>query len=62
MAWAYRVGLGAADWSPQGFVAHASHALIVVTDPVSLQTLQVLDGQGAIVVRLKWYGSCILLS
>ncbi len=46
---------GAMDWSAQsGLVAMASHSLIVVVDPVSLQVVQVLDKHRSLVTQVAW--------
>ena len=46
------------DWSPLcGLVAHASNALVNVVDPVTMQSVQVLDGgahRGHPVTRVRW--------
>lgn len=56
-----KILIGAADWGPQGFVAHGSHALVVVTDSASLQVVQVLDGHGSLIVCVKWYANVAIL-
>ena len=49
------------DWSPLcGLVAHASNALVNVVDPVTMQSVQVLDrgggggGRSSPVTRVRW--------
>ena len=46
---------GAADWSAScGLLAYASHALVVVADPTTLQHVQVLDKHRAAVCQVRW--------
>ena len=46
---------GAADWSAScGLLAYASHALVVVADPVTLQHVQVLDRHRSPVCQISW--------
>ena len=43
------------DWSPLcGLIAHASNALVNVVDPVTMQSVQVLDGGRSPVTRVRW--------
>ena len=45
------------DWSPLcGLIAHATNALVNVVDPVTMQSVQVLDGGGrrSPVTRVRW--------
>ena len=45
----------AIDWSVlSGLLALGSNALVVVVDPVTLQTVQVLDKHRSSVVRVTW--------
>nr|XP_060624526.1 WD repeat-containing protein 11 isoform X1 [Anolis sagrei ordinatus] len=45
---------GAADWGWQGLIAYGCHSLILVIDPKTAQTLQVLERHKANVVKVKW--------
>ncbi|XP_053306224.1 WD repeat-containing protein 11 [Spea bombifrons] len=45
---------GALDWGCQGLIAYGCHSLVLVVDPSSAQTLQVLEKHKANVVKVKW--------
>ncbi|KAG8435620.1 hypothetical protein GDO86_013532 [Hymenochirus boettgeri] len=45
---------GALDWGCQGLIAYGCHTLVLVVDPSSAQTLQVLEKHKASVVKVKW--------
>ncbi|XP_053548627.1 WD repeat-containing protein 11 [Bombina bombina] len=45
---------GALDWGCQGLIAYGCHSLVLVVDPRSAQTLQVLEKHKANVVKVKW--------
>ncbi|NXB31450.1 WDR11 protein, partial [Eulacestoma nigropectus] len=44
---------GAADWGWQGLIAYGCHSLVLVVDPNSAQTLQVLERHKASVVKVR---------
>ncbi|XP_043912007.1 WD repeat-containing protein 11 [Protopterus annectens] len=44
----------AVDWGWQGLIAHGCHSLVLVIDPSTAQTLQVLERHKANVVKVKW--------
>ncbi|NXR84185.1 WDR11 protein, partial [Pycnonotus jocosus] len=52
---------GAADWGWQGLIAYGCHSLVLVVDPNSAQTLQVLERHKASVVKVRCT-CCILKS
>ncbi|XP_072335440.1 WD repeat-containing protein 11 [Scyliorhinus torazame] len=45
---------GAADWGWQGLIAHGCHSLVLIIDPRTSQTIQVLERHKANVVKVKW--------
>nr|DBA15151.1 TPA: hypothetical protein GDO54_004399 [Pyxicephalus adspersus] len=45
---------GALDWGCQGLIAYGCHSLILVVDPSTAQTLQVLEKHKANIVKVKW--------
>ncbi|KAM9325042.1 WD repeat-containing protein 11 [Gastrophryne carolinensis] len=45
---------GALDWGCQGLIAYGCHSLILVLDPSTAQTLQVLEKHKSSVVKVKW--------
>ncbi|XP_029466396.1 WD repeat-containing protein 11 isoform X4 [Rhinatrema bivittatum] len=45
---------GAQDWGWQGLIAYGCHSLVLVVDPSTAQTLQVLERHKANVVKVKW--------
>ncbi|XP_056147631.1 WD repeat-containing protein 11 [Lampris incognitus] len=44
----------AADWGWQGLIAQGCHSSILIIDPKTAQTIQVLERHKAIVVKVKW--------
>ncbi|XP_048465155.1 WD repeat-containing protein 11 [Rhincodon typus] len=45
---------GAVDWGWQGLIAHGCHSLVLIIDPCTSQTIQVLERHKANVVKVKW--------
>ncbi|XP_075072416.1 WD repeat-containing protein 11 [Mixophyes fleayi] len=45
---------GALDWGCQGLIAYGCHSLVLVVDPSTAQTLQVLEKHKVDVVKVKW--------
>ncbi|XP_069609757.1 WD repeat-containing protein 11 isoform X3 [Ranitomeya imitator] len=45
---------GALDWGCQGLIAYGCHSLVLVVDPSTAQTLQVLEKHKSDIVRVKW--------
>ncbi|XP_068114117.1 WD repeat-containing protein 11 [Hyperolius riggenbachi] len=45
---------GALDWGCQGLIAYGCHSLVLVVDPSTAQTLQVLEKHKTSVVKVKW--------
>uniref|UniRef100_A0A6I8Q846 WD repeat-containing protein 11 n=1 Tax=Xenopus tropicalis TaxID=8364 RepID=A0A6I8Q846_XENTR len=45
---------GALDWGCQGLIAYGCHTLVLVVDPSTAQTLQVLEKHKSSIVKVKW--------